>query len=186
VQGFPPRTPVRFTLGAASLGGTVTTDSRGAATLSTRLPALDAREYVVVAYGGQRTAVATLLVDGVAPGTTPTPTFCPATTPPVTESATPTPTPTPTSSSPRPTSSSPRPTSSSPRPTETDKGKPTKSPTRSATDDDDDDDDRGGPGNLPSTGAAVVGLLVLAGVAVAFGTGLITIGRRRPTGRHVR
>ena len=169
VQGFPARTSLRFTIGAATLAGSVSTDARGAATLTTRLPGLDAREYVVVAYGGQRTAIATVLVDGVAPGATPTPTFCPAS-----------PTGTPT-----PTSSSPRPTSSSPRPTKTDKATSTRSQSATRTDDDD-DDGRGGPGDLPRTGAAVLTLLVLGGVAVAFGTGLISIGRRRPAGRHVR
>ena len=175
VQGFPARTSLRFTIGAATLAGSVSTDARGAATLTTRLPGLDAREYVVVAYGGQRTAIATVLVDGVAPGATPTPTFCPAS---------PTGTPTPTSSSPRPSSSSPRPTSSSPRATKTEKATSTRSqsPTRTG----DDDEDGGGPGDLPRTGAAVLTLLVIGGVAVAFGTGLISIGRRRPAGRHVR
>ena len=178
VQGFPARTSLRFTIGAASLAGSVSTDSRGAATLTTRLPGLDAREYVVVAYGGQRTAIATVLIDGVAPGATPTPTFCPAS---------PTGTPTPTSSSPRPTSSSPRPTSSSPRPSKTEKATSTRSQSPTRTDDDSEDGGgRGGPGDLPRTGAAVLTLLVIGGVAVAFGTGLISFGRRRPVGRHVR
>lgn len=181
VAGFPARSRLTFTLGAATLPGSLTTDARGAGVLQGRVPGLAKGEYLVVAYGGQSTAVAPVVVDGVVPGATPTPTFCPATTPPPTESASPSPT----KSTPKPTTSSPRPTKSTRPPT--DEGKPTTSRSQSSSRDDDDDDDDGpGGGDLPRTGAAIASLLVLAGLAFAFGTGLISIGRRRPAGRHVR
>lgn len=188
-NGFAARTTVTFTIGAASLPGSATTDARGSATFATRIPGLDQREYLVVAYGGQASAVAALLVEGVAPGATPTPTFCPVSSPPVTESPTPTTTsPKPTTTSPKPTSGSPRPTKTTKRPTES--AKPTSTRSSSSTRDDDDNEGPGDlpgtGGNLPGTGVAVVSLLLLAGMAFALGTGLISVGRGRPSGRHTR
>jgi hypothetical protein len=180
-QGFASRTKLVFTIGSASLPGSATTDSKGAATFATKIPGLDAREYLVVAYGGQATAVASLIVDGVVPGATPTPTFCPVSSPPITDSASPTVT------SPKPTSGSPRPTKTTRRPTESDKPTSTRSGSATRSDDDDGPGDLPGTGgNLPGTGAAVLSLVLLAGLAFALGTGLISVGRRRPTGRHTR
>lgn len=200
VAGFPARTPVTFTIGAATLQGSLTTDAKGAGVFSTRVPGLEKGEFLVVAYGGRSSAVAPILVEGIVPGATPTPTFCPTSAPP-TDSASPTPTPTKTKT-PTPTTTSPRPSTSSARPTKTTRpptegGKPTSSRSSSTSRGEGDGDESSGStgdddglpgtgGNLPGTGAAVVSLLVLAGVAVAFGTGLISIGRRRPAGRHSR
>lgn len=183
VAGFPARTAVTFTIGAASLPGSVTTDARGAGVLQTRIPGLEKGEFLVVAYGGRSTAVSAVVVKGVVPGATPTPTFCPATSPPPTEPASPSPTRT----TPKPTSSSPRPTKTTRPPT--DGGSPTSSRPQSSSRGGDDGDDDGLPatgGGLPGTGAAVLSLLVLAAIAIAFGTGLISIGRRHTTGRHSR
>lgn len=194
VQGFPARQAVRFTIGVADVPGTVTTDARGTATLNAAIPALDPREYLVVAYGGLRTAVATVLVEGFLPGASPTATFCsvsPSPSPTDTGTAFPTPTPTPTTpsptrtTSPPPSTSTPKPTRSSTRPTETEPGRPTPSSSRTGTS----GSSTGIPdtgGSLSPTGVAVLSTVILGLVALVLGSGLMRAGRRPRRGRHAR
>lgn len=189
VAGFPARVPVRFTIGSAHLPGFATTDQRGSATFSAAIPALAAREYLVVAYGGSRSAVATVLVDGLLPGASPTATFCPAS-PTPTSSASPTPTsPSPSSTStppgsgrPTATSGSPRSTRSTSRPTAADSGTATRS--SSATESRGEIPDTGG--SLSPTGAAVISAVVGGVLALLAGAALMRAGRRPRPGKHAR